>query len=855
MGPKTKPSKQEEIPLVAIGASAGGLEPIEKFFDAVTGEPGMSFVIVQHLSPDYRSMMDELLSRRTNLPIKRITDGLALEENTIYLNRADTYVELINEVFRTSPYVEGEDLPHLPIDRLFTSLSSRDPKRTIAVVMSGSGSDGAQGAQVLHGMGAAVLVQSMKESSFNSMPRSVLLSGAVDRVLDAADMPSVLQDIFTFGKQNSRADQQPFSDGVGKILALLEAQNGLDFRNYKASNVNRRLIRRMSLRGHANLAEYEGILAQDPEALDELFHDMLIGVTEFYRDPEAVASLRVKVLNKLAQDTEANAPIKIWVPACATGEEVYTIAMELSEALREAGSSRRFRIIGSDIHAGSIETASRGYYSDEKMEGVPSALRERYFTKTSEGYVVNASLRQQIIFSTLNLISDPPFINLDLVSCRNLLIYFDDESQGNTISMFIFGLLNGGHLFLGASESVGKFGMAFEIVDAKWRIFKKTGAGVDVSRNVLKKRAVSVDAPRLGAMTNLPVPPKKFQTQISELQSREVLMRSYDTMLKRYAPSSILMTTDGKVLNWFGAASQVVDTMNNLADWTVQEIVHSDLHFAINVGVEKIRLGQEDAHSRTVTVNLPDRSPCECHVSVESLDQIGGNGLVLAKVDFSGEAQATAGSVEILPADDVRNLSEDSTILAHRVHTLERDLRFTEETLQHVTERLEASGEELQASNEELQASNEELQASNEELQSSNEELHAVNEELVSVSAEHRRKIDLLSELNEDTEVILKILKTGVLLLDQEYRLRRFSALVESAFLLQDHDINRAISTVGPRLDFADLVVLTEKLKKTREPQIVSGDHKGVELTVEVRETTFGAIDSRMPGFIVLFRW
>lgn len=850
--------ESDDVPLVAIGASAGGLEPLEQFFDAVGDAPGVAFVVVQHLSPDYRSMMNELLARRSSLPIRHVEDGMRVEPNTIFLNRPSEYLELNGDTFRTFTYLEGQELPHLPIDRFFTSLSSRDWNRTVAVVLSGSGSDGSQGAQTLHEAGAAVLVQSMQEASFPSMPRAVLLSGSVDRVLDAGAMPAAIQDIFTYGKKSAGPEKPVFGDSIKRILGLLEKRHNVDFSNYKPTNVNRRIVRRLHLRGHASLPEYEQVLQQSDEVLSELFSDLLIGVTEFYRDPDAIASLRRNVLDPLAADIKNQTPIKVWVAACASGEEVYTIAIELSEALRAAGSDRRFRIIGTDIHARSIDIASRGYYEAEKLAHLPAALRERYFVETGDGYTIDPVLRQKIIFSTQNLTNDPPFMNLDLVSCRNLLIYLREEPQASAISMFMFGLLNSGYLFLGASETLGKYKSAFEIIDARWRIFRKV------------KQRFKPGQPGLTPRRTAPIPQReltgmremdgraRFQAQVNPQRSRELLVRSYDALLKRYAPSGILLTEDTQVLNWFGAASACIDTMNNLADWTMQGIVHPDLHFPINVGIEKLRMGQGTVSPRRVTVSLPDTDPRECLVEVEALEAEGGQRLILAKVTFQdGEVSGGMPRQEIVSAEEISTSKTDAAVLNRRIYALERDLKLTEETLQHVTERLEASGEELQASNEELQASNEELQASNEELQSSNEELHAVNEELVSVSAEHERKIEMLSELNQNTEAVLQLLNTGVVVLDDADCILRFSNLVEQKFLLKDHDVGRSIATVGPRLEFAELPAMTAALRDTGTPQYAEGQHNGHPLRVDVRANRSagqtGETDAM--GAVVLLRW
>lgn len=849
-------AERNDVPLVAIGASAGGLEPLEQFFKAVPENPGIAFVVVQHLSPDYRSMMNELLARKSNMPIHHIEDEMRVEPNTVYLNRPNMYVELEGDTFRTLPYPVDERLPHLPIDRFFTSLSSRDWNRTVAVVLSGSGSDGAHGAQILFEAGAAVLVQSVKEASFSSMPKAVLLSGSVDRVLDAAEMPMAIQDIFAYGKQSSKHEIQVRGQGIQSILKKLEDRHKVDFSCYKPGNVNRRIVRRLHLRGYASLEEYNEILGENDEALNELFHDMLIGVTEFYRDRDAIKTLRTKVLDVLAAQPDKKVPIKIWVPGCASGEEVYTIAIELSEALREAGNDRRFRIIGTDIHAGSIEIASQAVYSAEKLKRVPEQLRRRYFVETHGQYMVDPGLRQKIIFSIHNLISDPPFMNLDLISCRNLMIYLNEEPQASAISMFIFGLQQDGYLFLGASETIGKFRTGFEVINARWRIFQKSSSTTYSARTSLANRSVKgmlPQRPREGAPK--PSGAASVFARQSDGRTHDLLIRSYDSLLKRYAPSSILLTSDGKVLNWFGQAATFIDTMNNLADWTVQEIVHSDLHFAINVGVEKLRQGQFKTHVREITVTLEDRGPVNCKVSIEALDKSPNSWLILARIEVQAEAAAPQEPADPLPEAPENAVDDDVLVLTGRIHSLERDLRLTEETLQHVTERLEASSEELQASNEELQASNEELQASNEELQSSNEELHAVNEELVSVSAEHERKIEILSELNENTEVILKSMKTGVIVLDNKNCIRRFSQLIERDFSLQEHDIGRSISVVGPRLDFVDIRQMAQGLADDPAPRAIGGIYEGRNVTVRAIRCFLGPVGERVQGAIIMFLW
>jgi len=364
------------IPIVAVGASAGGLEPLEAFFESAPEDSGWAYVVVQHLSPDYRSMMDELLGRRSRLKIQHIDDGMKIEPNTIFLNRPNVLTELQEGCFVTKGYDPSASLPHLPIDAMLKSLLTCDPARTVAVILSGSGADGTRGAQSLHQAGAAVLVQSPSEATFSSMPRSVLMSGAVDRVMNANTMPSEIAKIFQFGK-HSPVDLTAYEEDPSQtILRLLERHHYVDFSAYKPVNVQRRIERRQHLRGFRTEDEYRKLLASDPAALDELYQDLLIGVTEFYRDPEAMKELRSKVLDELVKNTPEETPLRVWVPACASGEEAYTIAIELNEALREADIKRKFRVIATDVHRGSIEAASAGIFPEEALTKVPEAVRE-----------------------------------------------------------------------------------------------------------------------------------------------------------------------------------------------------------------------------------------------------------------------------------------------------------------------------------------------------------------------------------------------------------------------------------------------------------------------------------------------
>ncbi|MFC3225853.1 chemotaxis protein CheB [Marinibaculum pumilum] len=805
-----EPSSQP-IPIVAIGASAGGLDPLEAFFEAAPTDAGWAFFVIQHLSPDYRSMMDELLARRSKLRIRHVEDGMAVQADTIYLNPPDTTVTLEQGKIALEPFAH-DGLPNMPIDAFFHSLAAQSRHRSIAVVLSGSGADGARGATTLKQAGGKILVQTPGNAKFDSMPRAVIASGCADRVLDPAAMPAAIAEILSRpgpAPGKARPSDLP-EDPHEAVLALLERNHGIDFGSYKRATVLRRIDRRRTLRGHEDIADYAAELQDDPDVVEELYQDLLIGVTEFYRDPEAFASLSRLVLPTILTEGPEDKEVRAWVPACASGEEAYSLAIAFMEAMRDSGVDRPLRIFATDVHRPSIERAAQGVYPRASLDKLPDDLKERYFVAHADGLAVEPGLRQKVIFSVHDVLGDPPFMRLDLISCRNLMIYLNDAAQSRLLALFQFGLRRNGFLFLGKSESLGRQSEAFAAVDSTWRLFRWKGERGDDANALTFTR--TFDQLR-GAPRPAPTRPSLQSLEMDQRQrrSRSTLLKGYDALLKRYAPSAILVSDAGEVLTWFGDASDYVDTLSDLAERTVEEIVHEGLHYAINVGIERIRRNKERQYRRQLELQVAgDRRTVI--VGIEALEGDAGGRHFLITVEKIekpvGDSEGAAGSSDS---------SGDEALMAQRIQELERDLKLTEESLQYVTERLETSGEELQASNEELQSSNEELQASNEELQSSNEELHAVNEELVNVSAEHQRKIDELTALNADMEFIFDTLGIGVVVLDESLAIRRMSNVASGLLQLMPHDTGRPLANVGASLGFADPSgMATEALRADR---------------------------------------
>ena len=471
------PHPQRPRLIVGLGASAGGLDPLEQFFDAVPAESGMAFVVVQHLSPDYPSLMHELLGRHTALPIHRVTDGMPVEANAIYLIPARMMMEIKDGVLGLYAQDRGEDSPPLPIDIFFNSLAADQGKKAVAIVLSGTGTDGSRGVRRVKSAGGLVLVQDATTAKFAGMPRAAKDTGVVDADLGPDEMPGYLAAYVKDpgSMPTSRAEDLRTSlEGIDAVLSLLGQFRDIDFTLYKPATIHRRIERRVLLNPQGGLDGYLERLRNDEEELHQLYRDLLIGVTQFFRDPTAYDSLRDSVLPPLFESRAEDEEIRVWVAGCATGEEAYSIAILLDEARRELGRPRQpIRVFATDVHRSSIEFAGAGRYQIASLREVSPERLQRYFQPYGDGFQVRPDLRRLVTFAPQNMISDAPFTRIDLATCRNVLIYFRTEVQARVISLLHFALNVGGFLFLGPSETTQPYRDEFDPIDAHWRIYRK----------------------------------------------------------------------------------------------------------------------------------------------------------------------------------------------------------------------------------------------------------------------------------------------------------------------------------------------------------------------------------------------
>ena len=778
---------QSKLYVVGVGASAGGLDALERFFDAMPPGGGMAFVVVQHLSPDFKSLMKELLGRHTTMAVHRVEDDMALEADSIYLIPPQKNLVVKGGRLRLREQSDGQRAPNFAIDVFFESLANAFGARSVAVVLSGTGSDGSRGIRNVHEAGGLVLVQDPDSAQFDGMPRSAIATGAVHSVLPPAEISrsvykyvTQVDDTDRDGGALSLADQSM----IAEVVALLRSDDGVDFSHYRRATLARRLHRRMSLGGHPSMSDYVRVLAANRAERQALKNDLLIGVTAFFRDQPAWDSLRKDVLEPMVRDREPDNPIRIWVSACATGEEVYTMGMVLLEVMRRLEKPIDLKIFATDIDQRSLETAALGVYSANLVDALPREYQSWYFMPEGRGFRVSQRLRQLVIFAEHNLARDAPFTNMDLVTCRNTLIYMEPVLQRRVLGSLHFALKRGGSLLLGAAESLGELESEFEATDTKWKIFKK-------------RRDVRLTDPALSGfgqpqmLTRRLAQPRLFASRESSFgRSGDVLESAFRMMLYERHSAAFVVDRQHEILYSFGKTSLFMQVPEGAGTRDIKKLVIQPVMLALGSALQSAQESREpvsftglESGDDEFRVNLSVRS----RRSDADTDEFSV--VLLERVSKDGTSN---------PRPEQPFTVEEH--VANRVRALEVELQQSKEGLQATIEELEATNEEHQATNEELLAANEQLQSTNEELQSVNEELHTVN-------AEHQSKIQELTDLNNDLDNMMRRSEIGTLFLDSRARVRKYTPFVLEIVRLNEKDIGRSIDTFNHTTSVPDLWV------------------------------------------------
>jgi two-component system, chemotaxis family, CheB/CheR fusion protein len=787
--------------IVGIGASAGGLEALESFFDALPPDTGLAFVVVQHLSPDFKSLMQELLSRHTSMAVHRVQEGLEIEPNSVYLIPAKAEMIVAGGRLHLTERDASEGLA-MPIDVFLRSLAQDAGRQAVAVILSGTGSDGSRGLLAIHEEGGLVIAQSKESARFDGMPRCAVETGVVDAVLAPDEMPRAILEHFSKHGPPLVLPPEPMpagSDGNSEIVfRLLQDEFGIDFRHYRPSTVSRRLERRLGLNRTDDLTGYVRRLRDDPAELQALYRDLLIGVTKFFRDQEAFQRLEREVIPPLLSSAATRGEFRVWIAGCATGEEAYSVAMLIHEHLAAAGRTLDVKVFATDVHPASLDFASAGVYTEASLAEVNRARLDRYFAPYGRAYRVSPDLRRMIVFARHNVIDDAPFTRLDLVLCRNLLIYFEPFVQRKVLSMFHFGLRTEGVLFLGPSESPGDLLDDFAAVDSYWKIFRKR-----------RDSRLPVEVPlRPSPGAALPRPSGLLRPHQIAGYPDARLMRAYDKLLEEHVPPSLLVNERRELVHTFGKAGQYLRPRDGRYSFDILDMVDGDLRLALTGAMLRAGKQADPVAFSGLVVRTPD-GPAQIKLSVTPIATQDSEPPFML---ISFESPAAEKRPPAVAAIDLGEASRE------QLAALEAELRQTKENLQ-------ATIEELETSNEELQAANEELQAANEELQSTNEELHSVNEELYTVNAEYQRKIEELTELNADMDNLFCSIDEGTIFLNHELRIRRFSPRIANLFHILPQDIGRPLDSFSHNLAVDDLLGILARVL-----------HAGVPLEREVRD-------------------
>ena len=771
--------------VVCIGASAGGLDALEKFFQACSSDMGAAFVVIQHLSPDHKSMMNNLLARHTDMPVIMVEDDMRVEANQVYLIPPGAVMHVHGDHLHLTP--KNPRGLTLPIDIFFGSLAEAFGKRAIGVILSGTGTDGTRGAIALNASGGFVLAQDPESAKFDGMPRSVIATGVVDAVLPAEELPGrVLAHVHNLPYHDTEAAPKvvPYAlmttDQVfNAIMILLQQVCGIDFAEYKPATVMRRIERRMQVRHTPELVQYLGLLENDRAEILTLRREMLISVTSFFRDPETFEILADKVIRPRVAESEVGDTIRVWAAGVATGEEAYSIAMLFLEAFEQERRWPNLKIFATDVDQQCIETAGIGQYPESAAAELSPERLERFFVRKGDNFVVKNELRQCIVFARHNLLADPPFTKMDLVVCRNTLIYFKSSAQERALRSLQYAVNQGGALLLGSSESLSAMTQGLETINTKHKLFRRKG---NMSLPFIERGASPGFTP---TVTGRPTPARAARHVPTALGLADAGM---DALLHLFAPPAILVNAKHEAVHLYGNLAPYLQTREGAASLNIDRMLPDTLMPVALALLFKTFRDRGSIVSDLVELRRSEQDIYRIRLSAHPVDLTGEERLAL--LCFESHAD--------LPDGELKSINVDAETL-QRVNILERELAATRESLQSTIE-------ELETSNEELQATNEELMASNEELQSSNEELQSVNEEMSTVNAEFQEKMLLLNRLNADLDSMAKASAVATVFVDGALRITRFSPDATQLFKLRDTDLGRPLDDIADVLNYPDLM-------------------------------------------------
>jgi two-component system CheB/CheR fusion protein len=830
-GPVVK-LEEHGFPIVAIGASAGGLEAFERFFKHMPPDSGAAFVLVPHLDPSHTSLMTELIQRVTKMPVKEAFDQMKVEPDHVYVIPPNKEMSIFRGCLQLSDPAQARGF-RMPIGSFFRSLAEDQGERGIGIILSGTGSDGTPGLRAIRGAGGLILVQDPGDAKYDGMPRSAINSGLADYVLPVEKMAEQLTAYFKsfYAARVKPAPQFVQSpNALQQIFMFLRSRTGHDFSLYKKNTIHRRIERRMGLHNISDINGYLKYLEEHHAEIRLLFKELLINVTGFFREPEAFEVLKQEILPLLLKDKPDNYEFRVWVPGCATGEEAYSIAMILREYSEETKRNLTVQIFATDIDEDSINDARSGHYAGNIASDVSAERLRRFFIKEEAGYRIKKEIRELVVFAVQSIIKDAPFTRIDLLSCRNLLIYLEPELQNRLIPLFNYSLKPGGCLFLGSSESIGAFSDLFAVLDRKWKFYEAKPSftsGLQVHRAGLPWTRGDHEP----AMPDMR--PKSIQINMADAV-RKVLLADF-------APPSAIVNEKGDILYIHGHTGRYLEPSQGHPSVNLFEMAREGLQYELQRAIQSAVANKKDVIRRGLQIKS-DEGLHTLNLIVKLLPDVQQGLLLVAFQDA-----LSPGSQKRTRVEPIATGKSGS-----RTQELERELLHTRETLQATIEEQQASYEELKSTNEELQSTNEELQSTNEELETSKEELQSVNEELVTVNSELQAKIGQLSQIENDMKNLLDSTNIGTIFLSNDLRIKRFTQSATKLINLIPSDVGRPLSDIVSKLNHKNLYTDARHVLDTliyKETEVESNDKK----TYLMRIMPYRTLDNLIDGVVITF--
>lgn len=823
-------TKNNQFPIIGIGASAGGLEAMEQFFENMPANSGMAFVIIQHLDPNHKGMMPEILQRYTKMKVITVVDRIVVKANCVYVIPPNKTMSILNGALHLFEPIETRGF-RLPIDYFFRSLADDRQEGSIGVILSGMGSDGSLGVKAIKEIGGIVLVQQPSSAKFDSMPRSAIQSVFADIVAPASELPKrLLKFSKVTSSKMSRPELEKDSSSLDKIIILLRSQTGNDFSQYKKNTIYRRVERRMGIHQISKIASYVRYLQENPNEIEILFKELLIGVTNFFRDPMLWEHLRDKVFPQMFDELPHAYVLRAWVPACSTGEEAYSLAIIFKEAIEKMKGNKNLtlQIFATDLDRGAIEQARKGVFPTNIVTDIIPKRLSRFFVKYEDQYRVNSEIREMVVFAPQNVIKDPPFTKLDLLTCRNMLIYMSTELQTKLLTLFHYSLNKKGIMVLGSAETNNDDNGFFATIDSKLRIYQKNG--------IIKAEGLA-NFPTAFAQTKASDTNKQTPVKVDD----NIQSITDNLLLQQFTPASVLVNAQGDIFYLTGNTGKYLTPAAGKASFNIFTMAREGLRSKLPVAFRKALQNYDKlvlSHTKIETIG----GTLIVDVSIQQIENplaVKGKLLVVFS-DIAIDHLKTGGNKKLKPSTDPIQLE------------LEKETQRLTEELQTTREEMQTSQEELKSTNEELQSSNEELQSTNEELTTSKEEMQSLNEELHTVNVELQSKIDDSIRVSNDMSNLLNSSEIATLFLDRDLKIRQFTEHTTKIFKLIKGDIGRRFTDLATDLEYPEIHIDAQEVMRTlvfSEKIISSKD--GHYYTIRIMP--YRTFDDKIDGLVITF--